>query len=546
MKQPQINLSPAPQAYPAPGQAVPGQIPSQIPGQVPSQIPGQQSMVPPVQLGNPVPMQAASVSQGLAPQHHGGFPPMPQQGHPQQGQAQYQQAQQGVPHAAMSNPVMPAPSAPVHQSTAAAPMVEQSREGGEKALPRIAIHAFCDRSETAATIQATTHDWRMARTNLKIYMGGLPAAIEYYRGESTPSLILFESGMRGQELFTQLEQLASVCDADTKVVMIGAINDIKLYRDLMDQGLSEYLVPPFHPLTLIRSISDMYADPDKKFIGRVVAFFGAKGGVGSSTLAHNVAWGMAAKMMQETALVDLDSSWGTAGLDFNYDSSQGVEEALADHERLDETLLDRIMIRHTEKLSILPAAATLGAAAPSSPEAYEALVNGMRGLSPMTILDMPHVWSKWSQQILKSADEVVITATPDLANLRNAKNLIEFLKTARPNDPEPLLILNKTGVPKTAEIPIKDFTAAVGIKPALVLAYEPVIYTEASNDGKMLSDIKSAEAAFDGIMYLAQRLKTGEFPLEISGKKRRKADKGMRVKKEKKSGGFLSSLKKRK
>ena len=152
---------------------------------------------------------------------------------------------------------------------------------------------------------------------MKVYMGGLPAAIEFYSKENTPSIVIFESALRGPALFEQLAQLASNCDADTKVVMIGAVNDIKLYRELMDQGLSEYLVPPFHPLTLIRSISDLYADPDKPFVGRVIAFFGAKGGVGSSTMAHNVAWGLATKMGQETALVDMDSSWGTTGLDFN-------------------------------------------------------------------------------------------------------------------------------------------------------------------------------------------------------------------------------------
>ena len=534
MKQPQINPVTAPQAYPAPGQPASGQMP----------------MSPPMaQPGNPVPMQpmpVAPAQQGMGAQPNANFPPMPQQGQPQYQQPQQGGPQQGVPQAGMPHIATPTQGAATGAPPVSAPMLEQNREGGEKALPRIAIHAFCERSETAATIQATTQDWRMSRANLKIYMGGLPAAIEYYRTEGTPSLILFESTMRGQELFAQLEQLASVCDADTKVVMIGAVNDIKLYRDLMEQGLSEYLVPPFHPLTLIRSISDMYADPEKPFIGKVVVFFGAKGGAGSSTIAHNVAWGMATKIMQETALVDLDSSWGTTGLDFNYDSSQGLEEALADHERLDDTLLDRIMIRHTEKLSILPAAASLGSTSPTSPEAYEALVNGMRGLSPMTLLDMPHVWSDWSKQILKSADEVVITATPDLANLRNAKNLIEFLKAARPNDPDPLLVLNKTGVPKTAEIPVKDFAAAVGINPSLVLAYEPVVYTEASNDGKMLSDLKSAEAAFDGIMYLTQRLKTGEFPTQMRGKKGRKASKGKPGKKEKKRGGLLSSLKKKK
>ncbi len=531
MKQPQINPVSSPQAYPAPGQNAAGQMPAQVPiqpGQMPvhGQAPGQ------VPIPGQAPMAHPVMQPAMAPQGQEGLPPMPIQGQPQ-----YQQPQPGMPN---SNAVNPS------GSTVVVPMVDQNREGGEKALPRIAIHAFCDRSETAATIQATTQDWRMARTNIKIYMGGLPAAIEYYRNEATPSLIIVESGMRGQELFTQLEQLASVCDADTKVVMIGAVNDIKLYRDLMEQGLSEYLVPPFHPLTLIRSISDMYADPEKPFVGKVVAFYGAKGGSGSSTIAHNVAWGLATKMLQETALVDLDSSWGTTGLDFNYDSSQGLEEALADYERLDDTLLDRIMIRHTEKLSILPAAASLGSTAPTSPEAYEALVNGMRALSPMTLLDMPHVWSAWSKEILKSADEVVITATPDLANLRNAKNLIEFLKQARPNDPDPLLVLNKTGVPKTAEIPVKDFAAAVGINPSLVLAYEPIIYTEASNDGKMLSELTSAKAASDGIMYLTERLKTGVFPLQMEGKSKGKLRKSKASKKGKKSGGLLSSLRKKK
>lgn len=548
MKQPQANPATAPQAYPAP--APQGQLPQQ--GQVAqaqiSMAPAQHALQPVGQPGRiapmPTPVQPMPVQPGQMPRQQqapqGGFPPLPQQGMPQQGMPH-----PGAPHAMPAQPS----AAYAGGGPIAVPQPETNREGGEKALPRIAIHAFCERSETAGTIQATTQDWRMARANLKIYMGGLPAAIEYYHNETTPSLILFESGMRGPELFAQLEQLASVCDADTQVVMIGAVNDIKLYRDLMEQGLSEYLVPPFHPLTLIRSIANLYADPEKPFVGRVVAFFGAKGGVGSSTLAHNVAWGMATKMGQETALVDMDASWGTTGLDFNYDSSQGLEEALADPDRLDETLLDRIMIRHTEKLSILPAAASLGSTSPTSSKSYETLVNGMRGLSPMTVLDMPHIWSDWSSEVLKGADEVVITATPDLANLRNAKNLIEFLKSARPNDPDPLLILNKTGVPKTAEIPIKDFAAAVGLDPALVLAYEPVVYTEASNDGKMLSDLKTAEAAFSGVMHLAQRLKTGQFPVQMTGKKGRKAKKvkmGKTAKAEKRSGGLISKLKKRK
>jgi len=440
----------------------------QTPTQIMSPTPG--APVPsPVSMPSPqampvhpqsLPQQRVDMPQGMPTmQPAQAMPPMPQQAPPSIS-----------PHA---QPITPAPMPDL--------AADYNREGGDKALPQISIHAFCDRQETASVINESSRDWRMKRTNMKIYMGGLSAAIEFYHKENTPGLVLIESGMRGPELFSQLEELASVCDAGTKFVMIGAANDIRLYRQLMDKGISDYIVPPFHPISLIRSMGELYSDPDKPFIGRVAAFFGAKGGVGSSTMAHNIAWNLAERIDQETSLVDLDASWGTTGLDFAYDASQGLEEALAEPDRLDETLLDRIMVRHTPKLSILPTASSLNQKAVMTPEAYEAVVNGVRSISPLTILDMPHYWCDWTTDVLINSDDVVITATPDLANLRTTKNLIDFLRAQRPNDAEPILILNKTGMTKTSEISVKDFASAVGLDPALVLGFEPEVYFEASN-----------------------------------------------------------------
>ena len=495
-----MKQTPIQTVNPTPGAPRPMHAPAPMP---PRAVPSPQIMTAP----QPMPVQPQPMPQPM---------PMPQPGAVPQAMPPMPPHQQAVPQ---SMPQMP----PVAQPMAAAVTIPEddfSREGGEKALPQISIHAFCDRQETASVINETTRDWRMKRTNVKIYLGGLSAAIEFYHKENTPSLILIESGMRGQELFSQLEELASVCDAGTKVVMIGAANDIRLYRQLMEKGVSDYIVPPFHPISLIRSMAELYSDPDKPFIGRVAAFFGAKGGVGSSTLAHNIAWSLSEIIQQETALVDLDASWGTTGLDFAYDASQGLEEALAEPDRLDETLLDRIMIRHTPKLSILPTAGSLNQKAVMSSEAYEAVVNGVRSISPLTILDMPHYWSEWTNNVLINSDDVVITATPDLANLRNTKNLIDFLRAQRPNDAEPILILNKTGMTKTSEISVKDFAAAVGLDPALVLGFDPEVYFEASNDGKMLTEVKAAAQAVNGLEYIARRLKTGKFesPPSASGK----------------------------
>lgn len=518
------NQQTRPMAIPSPSPAAP------VAGHMAPPVRRAQPMPSPQQMPAPQQQMPApqSVPQAHAPQPPQAMPQLAPPAHPHAVPGQmaaapmpqgYPQPQAAPPQAAVAH-AMPAPTAmpPVIQTEEELP-----REGGEKALPSVTIEAFCDRPDTAGAIDATKRDWRMKRANLSVYMGGLLAAIEHYHKETTPNLIIIESGMRGAELFAQLEQLAALCDSGTKVVVVGAVNDIRLYRQLIDQGVSDYLVPPLNPLGVIHSLADLFSDPDKPFTGRVAAFFGAKGGVGSSTLAHNIAWCLSENIGQQTALVDLDVSWGTTGLDFAYDNSQGLEEALAEPERLDETLLDRIMLRHTANLSILPAAGSLGSTPTMTPEAYEAVVDVVRSVSPMTILDIPHYWAPWTSRTLVGCDDVVITAAPDLANLRNTKNLIDYLREKRPNDADPILILNRTGTTKNHEISVKEFGAAVGLDPAVALAFDPEIYTQASNDGKMLTEIKAASGHVTGFEMIASRLKTGRYPdLSAASSKKKK------------------------
>ena len=536
---PQQAAAPAQRPMPMPvPQPMPRPMPQPGQGAQPAHMPQGVAPAP----AQPVPN--APRPQMMPPAMPQGMPPMMPQGQAVPGYAP------ATPHAAPASPMVSAPSAPLAQ-VIAQPVAVEDREGGEKALPQISIHAFCDRNETAACINEMTRDWRMRRANTKIYMGGLQAAIDFYHKENTPALVIIETGMRGPELFSQLETLASVCDEGTKVVIIGAANDIRLYRQLMDKGVSDYIVPPLHPLNLIRSISELYSDPETPFLGRAIAFFGAKGGVGSSTLAHNMAWVLAEHLQQDTALIDLDSSWGTTALDFAYDSASGLEEALSEPERLDETLMDRIMVRHTAKLSLLPTASSLNTKPVFDADAYEAIVNAVRGISPLAILDVPHFWADWTTNVLTTVDDVVITATPDLANLRNTKNLIDFLRAQRPNDPDPLLVLNKTGRCKNPgdEIGVDQFGATVGLEPSLVIGFDPDTFSRASNDGKMLSEMKDAAPIIPGLEYLGSRLRTGQFgtPPVADGKRQiRKGGKKEATDGEKNKSLIGSLLKKKK
>ena len=194
-------------------------------------------------------------------------------------------------------------------------------------LPRISIHAFCETDSLAQTLDRCTQDRRMAKVHARINSGGVQAAANMYSGSSTPNLLILETSQNTQSLMADLAQLAEVCDPETRVVIVGHVNDVTLYRELIRNGISEYVVAPVSMADIIGVISSIFVDPDAAPLGRSIAFIGAKGGVGSSTIAHNCAWAISELFESETILADLDLAFGTANLDFNNDPSQGIAEA---------------------------------------------------------------------------------------------------------------------------------------------------------------------------------------------------------------------------
>jgi pilus assembly protein CpaE len=389
-----------------------------------------------------------------------------------------------------------------------------------KPVPRITIHAFCEHPETGSAIQRAGEDRRLAKAHLTVHMGGIRAAADQYQQSATPNLILVETQATGPELFADLAALAEVCDAGTKVVVIGHMNDVSVYREMIRQGVNEYLVSPLNPMQIIEAVSRLYVDPDAPPIGRSIAFMGARGGVGSSTIAHNIGWCISTRMNEDVIITDLDLPFGTAGLDFNHDPAQGIADALTAPERLDDVLLDRLLVKCSDHLSLFAAPAVLDRDFDMDADAFESVLEIVRATVPCVIVDLPHVWSGWTKKLLLAADDVVITATPDLASLRNAKNIIDLVKQTRVNDGLPHLVLNQVGVAKRPEIPVKDFAEAIGIEPTLVLPFNPGLFGTAANNGQMIEELDPKGKTTEGFRFLARQLCSREpAPAKASAKK---------------------------
>ena len=359
-------------------------------------------------------------------------------------------------------------------------------------IPRISIQAFCENGATAEIIQIASEDRRLAKAHVSVHMGGVEAAVAHYQQNPTPNLIIIESSLPRDHILAELDRLAENCDPGTKVLVIGHANDVLLYRELLKRGVSEYLVEPVDPMQLMEAISNLYNNPETEPVGHVYAFIGAKGGVGSSTVCHNAAW-----------------------------CAVGDPQGRRRHRR------PRSRLRHHRprfqpgsdaghrRRPVEPRSSRRGAARPPADQVLRAPVD-LRGAGrarprlrplgragcdqvidvarqnvPYVAVDLPHTWTAWVKSILLQADEVIITAAPDLANLRNAKNIVDLLQQSRRNDSKPRLVMNMVNMPKRPEISVKEFESALGLKAISIIDFDSETFGQAANNGQMIEELSA-------------------------------------------------------
>jgi pilus assembly protein CpaE len=286
-------------------------------------------------------------------------------------------------------------------------------------------------------------------------------------------------------------------------VVIGNANDAAPYRELVRRGVSDYVIGPVIPLDVVRSVCSLFSASEAIAVGRIIAVVGAKGGVGASTVAHNVAWAIARDLSLDSVVIDLDLAFGTAGLDYNKDPLQGIANAVFSGDRPDSALIERLLAKCTDNLSLLAAPASLERVYDFGAEAFDSIFDTLRMTTPCIVLDVPHQWSGWTRRVLLGADDILIVAEPDLANLRNAKNMLTMLKGARPNDRTPLYCLNQVGLPKRPEISAREFAKAIESQPIATIPFDSKLFGAAANNGQMIAEISARHRTTETFLHRA-------------------------------------------
>ncbi len=389
---------------------------------------------------------------------------------------------------------------------------------GARLIPRITIQAFCEHSQTAQLVEAAVHDRRMSKVALTTHNGGLEGAIETYKANPTPNLIIVETTLPTEDIPPALERLAEVCDAATRLIVLGHVNDVVLYRELIRSGVSEYIVLPTSSQAIVSVITELFAAEGAAPIGRTIGFISAKGGSGASTISHNVGWAISQSLRQDVLILDMDFAFGTAGLNFNQDPPHGIADAIGASQKMDQTLLDRLSSKAANHVSLLTAPVVLDKTFDFEEREFEQIIEVSQKSTPVVILDIPHIWSAWVRHTIATIDEIIIVAEPDLANLRNAKNLSDTIKALRPTEAEPLLVLNKVGVPRRPEIPANEFATSVECKLLGQVSFDAQTFGTAANNGQMIAEVAANNRANEMFRLIGMHVTGRNTPERVASK----------------------------
>ena len=199
--------------------------------------------------------------------------------------------------------------------------------------------------------------------------------------------------------------------------------------------------------------------------------------------------GIERDLRQDCLILDMDFAFGTAGLNFNQDPPHGIADAVSASQKMDQVLLDRLMSKAANHINLLTAPVVLDRTFDFGERDFEQVVELSQKTMPVVILDIPHAWSGWVRHTLATIDEIIIVAEPDLANLRNAKNLSDTIKALRPTESEPLLVINKLGMPRRPEIAPIEFATSVECRLLGQIAFDAATFGTAANNGQMIAEV---------------------------------------------------------
>ncbi len=299
-----------------------------------------------------------------------------------------------------------------------------------------------------------------------IFAGGIAAGVRMLGGMPCPEFMIVDLS-ESKDPRADMQSLADVCEAGTVVLAVGTINDVTLYRDLLNAGVHDYLVKPVTGELLSAAIAgahealmtpDTDETPEDETPGERVVFVGMRGGVGTSTLVSNVAWLMAEKQ-EKTVLLDLDLYFGTSAMQFDMEPGRGLSDALENPDRVDGLFLERAVVKPHEHLAILGSEAPVGSLQEPASGSLQQLIGSLSENFRNVVVDVPRQMLGAHSDLLAAAKDIVLVTDYSLTAARDCIRILAHIKQVAPAASVHVVASKPTG--GTQEVDQKDFENSI-------------------------------------------------------------------------------------
>lgn len=362
-------------------------------------------------------------------------------------------------------------------------------------LPASRVQVFSDDKKTHKASEAIRDDWRFARVGVEVIEGDIESAIAAYKSKTSPDLVIIQTKTIDETLTSKLEALSEYCDENTAAIIIGPKNDVNLYRELIDMGVSDYLVAPVKPEEFTEIIARALIEKLGAANSKLITFIGAKGGVGASTLSQAAAWTSSDILGQKTLLIDASGGWSSHGIGLGFEPATTLAAAAKAAESDDEENLKRMIIRVSDKLDVLGSGGDVMLEQPITGEQMERLTSRLMAKYPAVIADLSGATPEVKKSLLMQAGKIAVVATPFLASLRQTRTLIQEILSIRDDALNELaLIINMLGLDKANEVSVKDIPKAMEMEPSALIDFAAHIFMKGEIESKKVTSSNEGKA----------------------------------------------------
>ncbi len=369
-------------------------------------------------------------------------------------------------------------------------MSEAEHQATDTLLPQASLFVFSQDKDTLLSTAEMQKDWRFARVNIKAEAGDVQTAIDYFQENGSPDLLIIQTEDIDESFTEKLGELSQYCDEGTAAIIIGPVNDVYLYRELIQMGISDYLVKPIKPDVLKEVVAKALIAQLGVSDSRLIAFIGAKGGVGTSSVAAISALISADKLANKTILMDGAGAWSSLSVGMGFDPSATLHEIARAVELGNEDALERMLHHATEKLTLLAsgAGAMLDPGVAAKP--YEAVLDNLMVKYPVVLVDLSGADPELKKTVISRAHQTIVVTTPTVTSLRSCRTLIKEVSEVRGGDADDVtLVVNMEGVSKANEVDAAAIAEALDFKPALSIGHAPSVFLKNESEiPKILND----------------------------------------------------------